>query len=98
MKHLIKFLGNALITLTLAIVSHFQVLAQPPDLNAMTKEERDAYFAKLRDASVEDHKKMMKLLNIDSIRQGRMVMIPTHPMQLTMTSRKQILFPTYQIR
>src|SRR5688572_30099901 len=44
--------------------------AQNPDPNTMTKEERDAYFAKLREASNADHKRMMDLLNIDSIRRG----------------------------
>lgn len=44
--------------------------AQRPDPNNMTKDERDAYFAELRKASEADHKKMMNLLNIDSIRRG----------------------------
>jgi hypothetical protein len=44
--------------------------SQRPDPNAMTKEERDAYFAKIREASEADHRKMMDLLNIDSIRRG----------------------------
>jgi hypothetical protein len=48
----------------------FAALAQNPDVNAMGKEERDAYFAKLRVASTADHKTMMDLLGIDSIRQG----------------------------
>ena len=40
------------------------------DVNSMTKEERDAYFEKLKQASAADHKKMMELLGITSIRQG----------------------------
>lgn len=36
----------------------------------MTKEERDVYFGKLRGASEADHKGMMELLDIDSIRRG----------------------------
>ena len=44
-------------------------LAQNPDPNTMTKEERDAYFAKLREVSNADHKRMMDLLGIDSIRE-----------------------------
>jgi hypothetical protein len=44
--------------------------AQTADVNSMSKEERENYFAKLREASVADHEKMMSLLNIDSIRPG----------------------------
>lgn len=40
------------------------------DLNSMTKEERDVYFEKIRNESVADHKKMMALLGINSIRPG----------------------------
>jgi len=40
------------------------------DLEKMTKEERDAYFEKLRAASDEDHQKMMDLLHITSLRPG----------------------------
>lgn len=36
----------------------------------MTKEERDAYFAKIRELSAEDHKHMMAQLGIGSIRPG----------------------------
>src|SRR5687767_1449257 len=45
-------------------------VAQNTDPNTMTKEERDVYFAKLREASEADHRGMMELLNIDSIRRG----------------------------
>jgi len=51
---------------SLSITTH--VVCQ--DVNSMTKEERDAYFEKLRQASSADHKKMMELLGITSIRQG----------------------------
>ena len=47
-----------------------QTLGQVPDLASMTKEERDAYQAKIREASAADHKKMMELLKITSIRPG----------------------------
>src|SRR4030095_5049881 len=46
----------------------FNVNAQ--DVNSMTKEERDAYFEKLRQASAADHKKMMELLGITTLRPG----------------------------
>jgi hypothetical protein len=36
----------------------------------MTKEERDAYFEKVKTGSAADHKKMMDLLGIASSRQG----------------------------
>lgn len=36
----------------------------------MTKEEKDAYFAKINAASADDHKKMMELLHITSLRPG----------------------------
>lgn len=52
--------------LHLLLVSHLS--AQDP--NTMTKEERDAYFEKLRAASAEDHRKMMEQLKITSIRPG----------------------------
>jgi len=46
------------------MISHAQ------DFNAMTKEERDAYFAKIQAASAEDHQAMMKQLNITTLRPG----------------------------
>lgn len=62
------------ITVLSIVVSQVVVVSngfsQAPDPNKMTKEERDAYFAKLREASEADHKRMMDLLNIDSIRRG----------------------------
>jgi len=67
MKIQITFLICMILTFALVFING-AVSAQSPDVNAMSKEERDAYFAKLREASVEDHKQMMDLLNIDSIR------------------------------
>src|SRR5688500_18442489 len=52
------------------LILSFEGFSQNPDPNTMTKEERDAYFAKLREASNADHKRMMDLLGIDSIRRG----------------------------
>lgn len=65
MKSFFRFI--VLVSLALASTVAF---AQRPDPNNMTKEERDEYFAELRKASEADHKKMMSLLNIDSIRRG----------------------------
>ena len=59
----------ALVLVHLVFVS-LVTYSQRPDPNKMTKEERDAYFAELRKASEADHRKMMNLLNIDSIRRG----------------------------
>jgi hypothetical protein len=63
---------SSLIFTVIMILTSSIVMAQTtaPDPNTMSKEERDAYLTKLREASVEDHKRMMKLLNIDSIRRG----------------------------
>ena len=65
MKSLFRFV----MLVSLAFTS-IVACAQRPDPNNMTKDERDAYFAELRKASEADHKKMMNLLNIDSIRRG----------------------------
>lgn len=67
--------------------------AQVPDLNAMTKEERDVYFAKLREASEADHKRMMKLLNIDSIRRGANGNDPNAPNAANYDESKANPFP-----
>src|SRR5688572_3631959 len=52
----------------LLIVTTVNVYSQDPW--SMTKEERDAYFARIRELSVEDHKHMMQQLEIESIRPG----------------------------
>jgi hypothetical protein len=65
--------GSAIVTVLrlIAIIAlPTMAFSQRPDPNTMTKEERDAYFAKLREASVADHRKMMETLKIDSIRRG----------------------------
>jgi hypothetical protein len=46
------------------------IAVQGQDIKVMSKEERDAYFAEIRKASSEDHKKMLALLNITSLRPG----------------------------
>ncbi|WP_276366633.1 acetylxylan esterase [Chryseolinea sp. H1M3-3] len=79
MKTLFKSLHTLIATVVLMTVILQNGFAQNPDPNTMTKEERDAYFAKLREASEGDHKRMMKLLNIDSIRRGANGNDPTAP-------------------
>jgi hypothetical protein len=56
--------------LSVILLIGFPTFAQNPDLGSMTKEERDAYFEKIRAASAQDQKKMMDLLNIASLRPG----------------------------
>lgn len=51
----------SLILLLLSIDSFGQ------DVNSMTKEERDVYFEKIRQASAQDHQRMMELLHIKSL-------------------------------
>lgn len=67
--------------------------AQTPDLNDMTKEQRDAYFAKIREASEADHKRMMTLLNIDSIRPGANGSDPNAPNAANYDESKANPFP-----
>ncbi len=67
--------------------------SQNPDPNTMTKEERDAYFAKLREASNADHKRMMDLLGIDSIRRGANGNDPNAPNAANYDEAKANPFP-----
>jgi hypothetical protein len=69
------------------------VSAQRPDPNTMTKEERDVYFEQLREASVADHKRMMKLLTIDSIRRGANGSDPNAPNAANYDEAKANPFP-----
>ena len=59
----------------------------------MSKEERDAYFAKLREASNADHKRMMDLLGIDSIRRGANGNDPNAPNAANYDETKANPFP-----
>ncbi|HMG89052.1 MAG TPA: hypothetical protein VK589_03295 [Chryseolinea sp.] len=59
-----------LVAIILFCISVATINVVGQDVNSMTKEERDAYFEKLKQASSADHKKMMDLLGIASIRQG----------------------------
>jgi hypothetical protein len=63
-----KILCRAAIILSSLSVAALHAVGQ--DVNSITKEERDAYFEKLRQASAADHKKMMEMLGITSLRQG----------------------------
>jgi hypothetical protein len=63
-----KILFIVAAVLCILSVATIEILAQ--DVNSMTKEEREAYFEKLKQASAADHKKMLDLLGIASIRQG----------------------------
>jgi hypothetical protein len=59
-----------IITLFIFTFSIFTAKAQAPDFQKMTPEGRTAYQAKIKAASEEDHKKMLALLNIKTLRQG----------------------------
>ena len=75
------------------LIFSFDGFSQNPDPNTMTKEERDAYFAKLREASNADHKRMMGLLGIDSIRRGANGNDPTAPNAANYNEAKANPFP-----
>jgi hypothetical protein len=70
MKTLCKFAGSAIAYLILVTFLFSAGPAIAQDVWSMTAEEREAYQAKIRAASVEDHKKMMELLGITSLRPG----------------------------
>jgi hypothetical protein len=57
-------------TLLIFYFSLFEANGQTPDFQKMTPEERTAYQAKIKAASEEDHKKMLALLNITTLRPG----------------------------
>src|SRR6187455_2838156 len=83
---------NLLLIFFLLIFS-FDGFSQTPDPNTMTKEERDAYFAKLREVSNADHKRMMDLLGIDSIRRGANGNDPSAPNAANYDETKANPFP-----
>lgn len=84
---------SSLLMFIVVVCAMTSAYAQVPDLNAMTKEERDVYFAKLREASEADHKRMMKLLNIDSIRRGANGNDPNAPNAANYDESKANPFP-----
>ena len=83
----------SILGLTLIAFASDVVYSQRPDPNNMTKEERDAYFATLRKASEADHRKMMDLLNIDSIRRGANGSDPNAPNAANYDEAKANPFP-----
>ncbi len=93
MKTPFTFLGTLIATVVLLTGISQEGFGQNPDPNNMSKEERDAYFAKLREASEADHKRMMKLLNIDSIRRGANGNDPNAPNAANYDESKANPFP-----
>lgn len=75
------------------MVAYTSGFCQNADPITMTKEERDAYFAKLREASEADHKRMMVLLGIDSIRRGANGNDPNGPNAANYDESKANPFP-----
>jgi len=84
---------SLVVILALLIVFSPDGFSQNPDPNTMTKEERDAYFAKLREVSNADHKRMMDLLGIDSIRRGANGNDPNAPNAANYDEAKANPFP-----
>ena len=93
MKSLVKISAKIFTVLLLLTVGSLNGLAQKSDPNTMTKEERDAFFAKQREATVADHKRMMGLLNIDSIRGGANGNDPNAPNAANYDESKANPFP-----
>ena len=85
-----------LVVVFFAMIS-LAINASAQDVNAMTKEERDAYFEKLRQASAADHKKMLDLLGITSIRQGANGNDPNAPNAANYDEAKANPFPELPI-
>jgi hypothetical protein len=71
----------------------FEAQAQAPDFQKMTPEERTAYQAKIKAASEEDHKKMLALLNITTLRQGANGSNPQAPNAANYDEAKANPFP-----
>ncbi|HYG20433.1 MAG TPA: acetylxylan esterase [Ohtaekwangia sp.] len=58
------------LSLFVALFASLFITGHAQDVATMTKEARDAYFAGIREASAADHQKMMKLLDIETVRPG----------------------------
>ena len=63
-----KMKGALIVLISIQLLVSMSVYAQDPW--SMTKEDREAYFAKIREASEADHKKMLELLGITTLRPG----------------------------
>ena len=79
--------------LSVALMMSFKGFSQRADPNTMTQEEREKYFAKLRESSVADHKRMMHQLGIDSIRRGANGNDPNAPNAANYDESKANPFP-----
>ena len=79
--------------LSVALMMSFKGFSQRADPNTMSQEEREKYFAKLRESSVADHKRMMHQLGIDSIRGGANGNDPNAPNAANYDESKANPFP-----
>ena len=79
--------------LSVALMMPFKGFSQRADPNTMSQEEREKYFAKLRESSVADHKRMMHQLGIDSIRRGANGNDPNAPNAANYDESKANPFP-----
>ena len=89
--HPVASTNRILIFFLMMVVSTVSVSAQDPW--TMTKEDRDAYFAKIRAASEQDHKAMLVLLGIGTLRQGANGNDPTAPNAANYDESKANPFP-----
>jgi hypothetical protein len=89
------FLLNSMIRYNFLLFATFVLLhsALGQNLDSMTKEQRDVYFAKIRSASEADHKAMMNSLGIESLRPGVNGNDPTAPNGVNYDEAKANPFP-----
>jgi hypothetical protein len=78
-------------SLLIALLMPLVVVSQ--EIKVMSKEERAAYFEEIRKASSEDHKKMLALLHITSLRQGANGNDPSAPNAANYDESKANPFP-----
>ncbi len=79
--------------LTLIVFGCILHSAYSQDVNSMTKEEREVYFEKIKAESGADHKRMMGLLGITSIRPGANGNDPASPNAANYDESKANPFP-----
>jgi hypothetical protein len=79
--------------LVILSISFISIVANAQDPWTMSKEERDAYFGKIREASAVDHKKMLDQLGITSIRPGANGNDPSAPNAANYDEAKANPFP-----
>lgn len=79
---------------TIVLLFFLPIAASAQNLDSMSKDERDIYFAKLRVASEADHKAMMRMLGIESLRPGVNGSDPSAPNGVNYDEAKANTFTT----